>query len=247
MRLFAILLTFVSAIPALAADMPTGDSLLAHFAEVTGGEAAWSKVRSSVMDGAIDMAGRNFVGTVQIVEQGEKSYMSMEFAGIGKVEECYNGVDAWEVSAVSGPRLIEGDEKASIRRASSIAILTGWRNLYSKATTLRSEDIDGHPAWRVEMIPKEGKPETFWFDRDSGLLVRVSSVLSSVLGEINSDLRLSDYRAVDSILTPFLMREQVMGQDIVMRFTQVVFNGAIPPGRFDPPAEIKSLLSKQRQ
>jgi hypothetical protein len=155
MRLLAVLLTFVSALPAFAADLPTGDSLLARFAEVTGGESAWAKVRTAVMDGAIDMAGRNFVGNVQIVEQGEKSYMSMEFSGIGKVEECYNGVDAWEVSAVSGPRLIEGDEKASIRRASSISILTGWRNLYSKATTLRAEDIEGHPAWRVEMIPKQ--------------------------------------------------------------------------------------------
>jgi hypothetical protein len=245
-RRLLVLLAFFSAFPAFAADLPTGESLLARFTEVTGGNAAWSKIRTVFMDGAIDMAGRNFVGSVQIVEQGEKSYMSMEFAGIGKVEECYNGVDAWEVSAVSGPRLIEGEEKASIRRASSIAIITGWRNLYSKATTLRSEDIDGHPAWRVEMTPKEGKVETFWFDRDSGLLVRVQSTLSSVLGEINSDLRMSDYREVEGIRTPFTMREQVMGQDIVMRFTTVAFNGAIPAGRFDPPAEIKALLDKAK-
>src|SRR5665213_3213911 len=137
MRLLAVLLTFVSAVPAFGADLPTGESLLAHFVDVTGGEAAWAKVRTAVMDGGIDMAGRNFVGNVQIVEQGEKSYMSMEFSGIGKVEECYDGANAWEVSAVSGPRVIEGDEKASIRRASSIAIITGWRDLYSKATTLR--------------------------------------------------------------------------------------------------------------
>src|SRR5262245_39178466 len=122
MRRLLLILACCIVVPAFAADMPTGESLLAHFADVTGG-SAWSKVRSVVMDGAIDMAGRNFAGNVQIVEQGEKSYMSMEFAGIGKVEECYNGTDAWEISAVSGPRLIDGEEKASIRRASSIAII----------------------------------------------------------------------------------------------------------------------------
>jgi hypothetical protein len=57
---------------------------------------------------------------------------------------------------------------------------------------------------------------------------------------------MSDYREVAGIRTPFLMHEQVMGQDIVMRFTQVVFNGSIPAGRFEPPAEIKALLGKKQ-
>ena len=52
---------------------------------------------------------------------------------------------------------------------------------------------------------------------------------------------MSDYREIDGIRTPMLMREQVMGQDIVMRFSKVEFNGAVPAGRFEPPADAEAF------
>ena len=80
--------------------------------------------------------------------------------------------------------------------------------------------MDGKPAWKVEMTPKEGKPETFFFDRDSGLLVRISAVLSTALGDIATEATMSDFRPVDGILTPFAMTEKAMSQNIVMRFAR---------------------------
>jgi len=246
MRLIAALLTLVSALPVAGADLPSGESLLARFIASTGGEAAYAKIKNVSMNGDIEMAGRNVAGSVLIVEAGEKSYMSLEFAGIGKVEECYDGTNAWESSAISGSRLMEGEEKASIRRASTIGVIKSWRSLYNSARTLGAEDFDGKPTWKVEMTPKEGKPETFYFDQQSGLLVRVASILTSPLGEIASDLRMSDYRVIDGIRTPLTMTEQVMSQDIVMKFSSVVYNGTLPPDRFDPPAEVKALIAKRK-
>jgi hypothetical protein len=246
MRSFAVLLTLVSALPCVSADLPSGESLMARYIQVTGGEAAYAKIKNVSMAGDIEMAGRNVAGSVSIVEAGEKAYMALDFAGIGKVEECYDGVNAWESSAISGPRLLEGDEKASIRQASSIAVITGWRDIYKQTRTVGSEEVEGKPAWKVEMTPKEGQPETFYFDQESGLLVRVKSVLSSAMGDINSDLEMSDYRDIDGIRSPLTMTEKVMSQNIVMRFTSVVYNGMIPSGRFDPPAEVAALLARKR-
>jgi hypothetical protein len=245
-RCLAAVFTLLSSLPACGADLPGGDNLLAHFVQVTGGEAAYSKIKNVSMTGDIEMAGRNVAGSVSIVESGDKAYMSLDFMGIGKVEECYDGVNAWESSAISGPRLLEGDEKSSLRQASSIAVIKEWRDLYRETRTVGIEDVGGKPAWKVQMIPKEGKPETFFFDKESGLLVRVMSVLSSAMGEIASDMEMSDYREVDGIRTPFTMTEKVMSQDIVLRFTSVVYNGTIPPGRFDPPADVAALLARKR-
>ena len=54
------------------------------------------------MSGTVEMAGRNISGTVTIFEEGEKSYTAMDFPGIGKVEEGYDGETAWENSALKG-------------------------------------------------------------------------------------------------------------------------------------------------
>jgi hypothetical protein len=116
-----------------------------------------------------------------------------------------------------------------------------------EARTVGSEDVEGRPAWRVDMIPKEGKPETFFFDKESGLLVRITTVLGTPVGDIPSETTMGDYRAVDGIQTSFRMTQKAMNQNIVMRFDKIVYNAPIPKGRFDLPAAVKSLLDKRKQ
>jgi hypothetical protein len=240
-RLFTVL---AIAALAIAADMPSGESLLERSIEKSGGAAVLAKAKNMTMSGTVEMPAQNITGTVVVFEENGKSYTAMDFAGIGKIEGGFDGETAWENSALQGPRILDGDEKAEAMRASRLSLLTGWRDLYKSAKTIGSEDIDGKPAWKVEMTPKEGKSETFFFDRDSGLLVRTTAVHSTPLGDISADSTMSDFRAVDGILTPFTLTETAMSQKIVTHFKEVSYNAPIPKDRFDLPAAIKSLPHK---
>jgi len=231
----------------MGADMPSGASLLQRYIDRSGGAAAYAKAKNMTVTGTVEMEGRNISGTVAIFEEGEKSWTGMEFQGIGKIEEGFDGQTAWENSALQGPRILEGDEKTSVMRAATLALIASWRDVYKEARTVGVEDVDGKPAWKVEMTPKEGKSETFFFDRDSGLLVRTSAVLSTPLGDIATEAIMSDFRMVDGILTPFSMTEKAMSQNIVMRFDKIAYNAVIPPERFALPAEVKALLDKKNQ
>lgn len=246
LALVALGVSFLSLSGAIAADLPSGDSLMQRFIERSGGEAAYARAKNAIMTGTVEMVGRNVNGTVTIVESGEKSYTGMEFAGIGLIEEGFDGETAWENSALTGPRLVEGDEKAALRRASTLATTTKWREAYKAANTKGAEDVDGKPAWRVEMVPLEGKPEIWFFEKDSGLLVRMSATLSTPLGELSTDVSLSAYRAVDGIQTPFTMTQNAMGQSIVMRFSRILYNADLPAGRFDPPQSIRNLQKRKQ-
>jgi hypothetical protein len=226
---------------AVAADMPSGESLLQRSIEKSGGAEAYAKAKSVAMSGTVEMPAQNITGTIAVFEEGGKSYTAMDFAGIGKIEGGFDGETAWENSALQGPRILEGDEKVEALRAAKMSLLTGWRDLYKSAKTIGSEDVDGKPAWKVEMTPKAGKPETFFFDRDSGLLVRTTAVHSTPLGEISAESTMSDFRPVDGILTPFTMTETAMNQKIVTHFKDVSYNAATPKDRFDLPAAVKSL------
>jgi hypothetical protein len=246
MRLTVRLLILTTAAVSLifAADLPSGESLLKRAIDKSGGAQAYARAKSVSMAGRVEMEGRNISGTATLLEEGRKSYTAMEFPGIGKVEEGYNGDTAWEDSALQGPRLLEGDEKAAAKRASTLWLIAAWREVFTEARTIGPADVDGKPAWQVEMVAKEGKPETWFFDRDSGLLVKTSGVLSTAMGDLATELTMSDFRTVDGILTPFAMTQKAMSQTILMRFDKITFNAAIPPNRFDPPDSVKSLRKK---
>jgi hypothetical protein len=246
MRLTVRLLILSTAAISLifAADLPSGESLIQRYIDKSGGMQAYAKAKSMSMSGKVEMEGRNISGTVTIMEEGHKSYTAMEFPGIGKVEEGYDGDTAWEDSALQGPRILDGDEKAAARRAATLALISDWRDVFKGAKTIGRADVDGKPAWQVEMVAKEGKPENWFFDRDSGLLVKTSGVLSTAMGDLSTELTMSDFRIVNGILTPFAMTQKAMSQTIVMRFDKITYNTAIPPDRFEPPNSVKSLRKK---
>jgi hypothetical protein len=230
-----------------AADLPSADKLLQLSLERSGGAQAIAKAKNAVMTGTVEMAGHNITGPVQLYQDGSKSYTVIDLPGIGKVEEGFDGETAWEMNALQGARIKDGEEKANIERSSKISVLSSWRDYYKQAKTIGSEDVEGKPAWKVEMTPKEGKPETFYFDKDTMLLVRTTATIATPLGEIPVDALMADYRVVDGIKTPFTMTQKAMSQVIVMKFDKVQYNAPIAADRFDLPPAVKALAAKRKQ
>jgi hypothetical protein len=249
MRLFPALVCSVvafSAAPVVAADLPSGESLLERCLAKSGGAEAYSKVKSAAMTGTVEIVGRNITGPVSVFQQGDKTYTVIELPGIGKVEEGYDGKTAWENNALQGPRIKDGEEKAATVRSSRMNLMGTWRDYYLRARTVGEEDVEGKPAWKVEMSPLEGKPETFFFDKDSALLVRMTQTVSSAMGEIPVDVNLTDYRSVNGIQTPFTLTQKAMSQVMAMHFDKVEWNPVLPANRFDPPASIRALLDRKK-
>jgi len=234
---FAVSLVF-------AADMPSGDSLLDRYIEKSGGAEAYAKAKTTAMTGKVTVAAANISGNVSIYQDGPKFYQVVDIDGIGKIEGGFDGETAWENSALQGPRVLEGDEKIEAKRAAMLAVISNWRNVFKEARTVGTESVDGKPAWKVEMTAREGKPETFFFDQDSGMLVKTSSVRTTPLGDVPAETDMSDFRPVDGIMTPFTMTERAMNQTMVMKFTNVSYNVTFPKNRFDLPEVVRALVKK---
>jgi hypothetical protein len=243
MKLLACLL----AAPLLfAADMPSGEKILQLSLEKSGGAAAFARVKSGVMTGSVEMAGHNIKGPLTLFQKDGKSYTEIELPGIGKVEEGFDGSTAWESNAIQGARIKEGEERALVVRASHISLLDSWREFYTSAKTMGSEDVGGKPAWKVEMTPKEGKPETLFIDKESGLMVRSTQTVAMAMGDIPVEAEMSDYRTVDGVKTAFTLTQKAMGQVMVMRFDKVTYNAEIPTERFNLPASVQALADKKK-
>ncbi|MDE3197707.1 MAG: hypothetical protein KGN84_15265 [Acidobacteriota bacterium] len=234
-------------IPVLvAADLPSADSILRQSFDRSGGAAAYAKANNAVMTGTVEMVGHNLSGPVTIYQADNRSYTSIDLPGIGKIEEGYDGHTAWEMNALQGARIKDGEEKALMERTASISPLMNWRTYYTSAKTLGAEDVDGKPAWKIEMTPKLGKPETFYFDKGTMLLVRTTATITTPLGDIPVDASMSDYRVVDGIQTPFEMTQKAMSQTLVMKFSKVQYNANIPASVFDLPPAVKALADRKK-
>jgi outer membrane lipoprotein-sorting protein len=228
-----------------AADLPKAETILDKYVEVTGGKAAYAKIHSHVIAGTMEFPAMGLKGkmTIYAAEPG-KQYVEMNFEGVGKMQEGSDGEVAWANSAMQGPRIKEGGEKAeSLLRAKFNGELN-WRNLYKTVETVALETVDGKQCYKVVATPKSGNPRTLWYDQDSNLMVKVSAVTETPQGDIQSDTSVSDYRKVGDLLVPHKMMIKAGPMEIAMTIDSVQVNPEIPMNTFEMPDEVKALLKK---
>jgi len=241
-------LLFAAAGPGLFAadDLPKGETILDKYIEVTGGKAAYEKRHNETTSGAMEFAANGIKGTITAWHaEPDKSYMELNITGVGKIQEGSDGKVAWALSAIQGARVKEGEEKAAALQAAKFNADLNWREIYKQAQTMGVESVDGKDCYKVVLTPNEGNPNTRYYDKQSGLLVKMSMIAKSPMGDIPVESLVSDYRKEGDILMPHKVTQKGAGQEIVIMIDTVKNNADMPKDRFDPPDEIKALLVKK--
>jgi hypothetical protein len=239
-----IALAFASALFA-ADDLPKAETILDRYVEVTGGKAAYSKIHGLVVNGTTEFKTMGMKGKMTIYSaEPDKAYSEIELAGIGKIQEGSNGDVAWGMSAMQGPRVKEGDERAEALLHAKFNAELNWRDIFKSAETAGAETVDGKTCYKVILTPKSGPPVTKWFDKDSGLLLKMTMTSKTPMGEIQSDSAYSDYRKEGDVLVSHKQVTHVATMELVMSIDSVQTNPEIPKDKFDPPAEVKALIKK---
>ncbi len=248
-RTYTILLSLAACGILSAADAPpTAEAILDKYIEVTGGKAAYEKKLTEVSTGVMEFTGKGVKAHMTTYQAApNKSYMAVEIDGIGKMEDGTDGSVVWERSALKGPRLKSGEEKAVALRGAAMQHDVRWRDYFQKVEFTGVEPIDGHVCYRVALTPKEGQPETRYYDKKSNLLVRTNMILKTEMGEIPAEMTVSDYRSVNGVLMPFQLKQKVLGQEFTITQESIQTNVDIPKDRFAIPDDVKALLEAQKR
>jgi zinc protease len=239
----------VSTRPSRADDpLPTGEKVLDQYVEATGGKAAYEKIKNRVSKGTITIEGAGVSGKITIIEaEPNKTMASVDLGELGKQSEATDGKVAWEISGITGERLIEGDEKESAILDATFNGELNWKQKYTKVECTGVEDVDGKPAYKVVLTPKAGKPSTQYYDKASHLLVKQIGTKASPMGEITAEVYPSDYRKVDGILIPHKLKQKVLTQSIVITMSEIKQNVDLPADTFNVPDGIKELIEKAKK
>jgi len=92
------------------------------------------------------------------------------------------------------------------------------------------------PVWVLEATPASGHPEQFYFDVETGLLLRRDSLQAAPDGDLPIVHRYSNYKAVDGVQVPSLLRHKDPALEWQVKFTDIQNNVAIDPAKFARPA-----------
>jgi hypothetical protein len=176
--------------------------------------------------------------------QPDKYYYIVDIAAIGKMETGVNGSIAWENSAILGPRLKSGGELAEALREGNMNATVNWRKLYPKVENQGIESIDGEECFKVVMTPVEGQPVIGYYQKKSGLQVKLTTVSTTQMGDIPVEMIASDYKNFGGILEPSKVIQKAGPQEFTMTLERVEVNPAIPPQTFALPDEVRKLVEK---
>jgi hypothetical protein len=175
------------------------------------------------------------------------NYLVMESEAIGKVEQGTDGEVAWELSVMTGPRIIEGQERLDLLREAQFDKYLDWKKFYQSAECVGVENISDKMSYKVVLTPKDGKSQTIYIDQDSHFIVRQDMTMESPMGSLPVSTYLSDYRDVEGIKQPHTITVAVAGQERVMTVQSIEQNVDLPKDRFALPDEIKALMKKDQK
>lgn len=259
-RRFALPVCLLSvAIPVLAADtkpkadtpaakvevkLPKAEDLMDKSIKVTGGKAAFAKLKTTVLTGTMEMPAMNLKGALKSYRaEPALSYTEIELPGLGKMQEGFDGTVAWSLSAMQGPSVKEGDEKLQTIRNARFHT-EDWKVDCKAVQTLGLETFDGKECYKVEFTPTQGSPILYYLDQKTGLSAGLSMTVKTPMGDMKADMVISDYKKVGETLMPHKITQNVMGQTIVITFDTIINNVEIPKDTFALPPEIQKLVQK---
>jgi len=226
--------------------LPPADQILDAYVEATGGRDAYDRISNRVTRGTMEIVGQGVTMDLTIYNaKAGKLYMIVESEATGRIEKGTDGKVVWENSAMMGPQIKEGQERSDFLREAALDKYARWREVYGDAECVGAESVDGNPAYKVNLTPKDGRPQSLYFDQASKLLVKVDLTVENPMGVIPVETYLRDYRKVDGLLLPYTARVVVMGQERLMTTESIEQNVDLPEDRFGLPEEVRALLDDE--
>ncbi len=232
---------------ALGEKLRTGNEIMRRYIECIGGPDALGRAQNRSVSMTIAMKSLGITGTIVISQaRPNKYYARMEIPRLVTTEMGTDGQVVWELSSMSGGRILKGKERAAMLLHYRFDDME-YEQLYRKIESVGMQKIGEEVCYEVVFAPKEAGAFTGYFSKASGLMIKTVIVLPHRSGQLKVESFMSDYREIDGILYPHQVIERVMNIDTHCTLAGVKHNVDMPEDRFEPPAEIKNLLERSEQ
>jgi hypothetical protein len=225
------------------AGLPGAEQVLERYVAALGGTGAVQRLTTRVIKGLAE--GNLFKGQAHweyIAEAPNRRLSILEVPGLGSVVDGFDGAVAWRRSANLPAAVLAGEELAKARRDAEFHRDSNLKKIYPDLTVTGETVVSGEESYVVEGKPSARAVERFYFSKKSGLLARQDSEFETPAGRVVSTALYDDYRVVDGVKIPFLMRVRASGTgtggrdlEFTIKFLEVRHNVPVDESRFQKP------------
>lgn len=229
---------------AAAAALPPAQSIIDRHIEASGGRKVLQAHSSVAIKGSVSIPANGMTGEIEVkAARPNKTLAKTTLAGIGEIQEGFDGSVAWSTSPMTGPMVAAGEELAQKAFDSNFDRALGIAHLYESMKTAEKTTFEGRPVYRVELTRKGGGTDVEFYDVESGLKAGSIVERKNPMGTISATTALSDYRKFGDTLQPTVMKQTVSGVQIITTFTSIEYD-KVDPAVFELPAAIKALVKQ---
>ena len=223
---------------AVTAKLPAAKEIIDRYVQAIGGREANEKIKTRVSKGTIELAPMGVKGTIESYAAApDKSYTKLTLAGLGDIIEAFDGTTAWTINPLQGNRDKAGVELLQTKLISNFYREINLDKLYPQMEVKGVEKVGDREAYVVVGTPVGLDPQTFYFDKETGFLLRADSVTVTPEGKTPIKSFFEDVRTVDGVKTPFKVRAVTPQFEIITVLTEVKNDAPVDEKIFSKPAK----------
>lgn len=216
--------------------VPTPAALFAKYEQAIGGADVLAKLTSRWDKYTTTNPVNGNTSSGETLKQAPDKVLSTVSFNNGQNVTGYDGANAWSKNQ-RGVQPIAGPNLDQMKLVSNF-----WRDLkfsdrYQQVRPLPKTKVNGKDAYQVRGVVKGTRvQEQLFFDAESGLLIRRITYRPTPMGPMPDQIDFEDYRAVDGVKVPFVLKTATPDSASVRQYTEVKFNVPVESAKFAMPA-----------
>jgi photosynthetic reaction center cytochrome c subunit len=215
---------------------PPADQLLDKYLSAIGGAEALQKITSRVEKGTLTaFGGQHF--PVDVYSKAPEKRLSIMHLPNGDSLTAFDGTQGW-LSVPGRVHMMTAAENAAASMDADLYFALHVKTLYKAFRVDAGEKIDGHDTYFV-MGRNPGQPPIhLYFDKESGLLLRLVRYAETPLGRNPTQIDYADYREANGLKVPFRWALSRPGNQFTIQVDQLQQNVPIDDAKFTPPQTV---------
>jgi outer membrane lipoprotein-sorting protein len=215
----------------------SADEIVQKHVEAKGGIEAWKKVNALYMKMSTSMMGME-IPTEVWVQTPDKMKNVVSFQG-KNIITVIDGQEGWMVNPMMGSTKAEKLPESALKDMKDQADMAGplfdYKTKGHSVELLGEDDLDGTEVYKLKLTEKEGDVSTFFIDKDSYMILKMTAKKKVNGQEEESSIEFSDYRKVEGLSFAFSTTMGAAGQTLASKISELKVNPAIDAKMFAKP------------
>jgi len=229
-----------------ADPVPSGEEILERYLKQVGGREALARIHSRHIRGTVEIKPLGLKGLLAVYQaRPNRYYAQIDIAGQMTVRQGTDGEVVWELNPMTGPRIIEDQERALLLSQYAFDE-TRYRETYDTIQCLGVEWIEGQPCYKVVQSVRRAIPITVYYSKETGLAMKARYTILAPGEAQEVETTTTDYRPVDGILYPHRTVQKLKKVETLTLIESIKHDVMMDQQQLDLPEAIRTMINTKK-